>query len=115
MSMFFIIYCPSSVGMNSPDQVIFDKRMRGAVVVMRWRMIKNVASFVKRGNKNRIPINISNTANNFKNNAGAIIGKVFAKSARTNGVAGLIPISFKIPNQKNTTNNAILLIDSDMG
>jgi hypothetical protein len=112
--MFFIIYCPSNVGMNSPDQVIFDKRISGAVVVMRWRMIKNVASFVNRGNKNRIPINISNTANSFKNNAGAIIGRVLPSRARTNGVAGLIPISFKIPNQKNTTNNATLLIDSDM-
>ena len=106
--MFFIIYCPSIVGINQPVHVIFESKISGAVVVIKCRMTKNVANFVNRGKRNNIPITISKTAKSFRNKAGAIIGNVFPNKAKTRGVAGLTPINFNIPNQKNTTNNAIL-------
>lgn len=108
--MFLIIYWPSRVGINQPDHVNPGKRIKGAVVMMRWMTVRIIAIFVARGNRNSTPIAISYTANIFINKAGAINGSVFARSARTRGPAGLIPSSFNIPNQKNTTNRANLVI-----
>ena len=67
------------------------------------------AIFSAFGIKNSIPITISNIPNRIKKAAKLIsIGKALLKSDCTNGLAGLSPITFRIPNQKNTTNKANL-------
>ena len=47
-----------------------------------------------------MPMSISNNPNMIIKVFGGMFGRVFSKSSRTIGPAGLAPITFSIPNQK---------------
>ena len=59
--IFFIIYCPSSVGTSSPCHVISGRRMRGSVVVARCTPRRRIASRSDPGIRIRMPMAFSNS------------------------------------------------------
>lgn len=89
MRTFFMIYCPSNVGTRNVCQEESGNTKRGIMVVIRCIAMSTTDRRVKRGNKNKMPINTSNQPKNNIKVAKVINGIVCCRSASTSGFAGL--------------------------
>lgn len=98
------MYWPSNVGTIKPDHVSEGSKNNGPNVVTMCTNNIGITTLSKPRTKNNIPIIHSNTPNPTKNEWNGIKGIVFSKSLCTRPDAGESPITFKKPNQKNTTN-----------
>lgn len=58
-------------------------------------------------NKKHIPISISKIPKRIKNSFGPINHSVLERSSATSGLAGLVPMTLRIPNQKKIINSAM--------
>lgn len=98
------------VGTNALCHVMVGKTNRGITVVAMWTKSRAMANLSHLGRRKATPINISNTPKNIINCPNVINGKVFDRRSETNGSAGLVPNTFRIPNQKKTVNITILAV-----
>ncbi len=89
MTTFFIIYCPSSVGRNQPDQVTSRSIKSGRNVVIMWRIKSRKAARSAPLIRKSIPINSSSTPNKIKNVEKGRNEMVCSNKFLTSGVAGL--------------------------
>ena len=104
--MFLIMYWPSMVGTKVFCQVTVLSTKRGIAVVTIWIISRTIAGRSKWGIMNERPIIISKIPKYRRNVSGAINGSVLVRRENTKGFAGLVPSTFKSPNQKKVRKTA---------
>ena len=106
MTMFFKMYCPTSVGTKGADQLTSGSTTRGSAVVIMWSMRRGIAMRVAFGMRKSIPISISIAPKSMRNVGNSMKEMVCSKRFCTNASAGDWESTFNMPNQKNTTKSA---------
>ncbi len=105
ITRFLIIYCPSKVGTKNPLQVTSGKIMSGKKVVIICKSSIGITTRSSPRIAKRIPIKHSKNPKRIINELNDMKLIVCSKSCCTNALAGESPTTFKMPNQKKTTNN----------